>query len=42
MYMVFHIWAYENMVGRQQTRQNTWTKPGWDTTVSYTGFFKIW
>jgi len=36
MYMVFHIWAYEGMVDRQQTRQDTWSKPGWDATVAYT------
>jgi len=36
LYMVFHIWAYESMVSRNTTRQHTWSKPGWDTTVSYT------
>jgi len=36
LYMVFHIWAYKSMAVRQQTRQNTWQKPGWDNTVAYT------
>ncbi|KAI1722683.1 NIPSNAP domain-containing protein [Ditylenchus destructor] len=36
LYMVFHIWAYKGMVSRQQTRQHTWSKPGWDQTVAYT------
>uniref|UniRef100_A0A914GZE5 t-SNARE coiled-coil homology domain-containing protein n=1 Tax=Globodera rostochiensis TaxID=31243 RepID=A0A914GZE5_GLORO len=36
LYMVFHIWAYPSMVGRNTTRQLTWAKPGWDTTVEYT------
>lgn len=37
LYMVFHIWAYDSMVGRNTTRQHTWSKPGWDSTVAYTG-----
>lgn len=41
LYMVFHIWAYEGMFNRQQIRQNTWAKPGWDSTVAYTGFLTI-
>ncbi|KAK0418091.1 hypothetical protein QR680_013365 [Steinernema hermaphroditum] len=36
LYMVFHIWAYKNMVSRNDTRQQTWLKPGWDNTVAYT------
>ncbi|KAE9553422.1 hypothetical protein FO519_003381 [Halicephalobus sp. NKZ332] len=36
LYMVFHIWAYPDMGARQMTRQTTWLKPGWDTTVAYT------
>jgi len=36
LYMVFHIWAYKDMVDRNSTRQHTWSKPGWDTTVAYT------
>lgn len=39
LYMVFHIWAYDSMVGRNTTRQHTWAKPGWDNTVAYTGIF---
>lgn len=37
LYMVFHIWAYKDMVHRNHTRQHTWSKPGWDTNVAYTG-----
>lgn len=37
LYMVFHIWAYDSMVGRNTTRRHTWSKPGWDSTVAYTG-----
>ncbi|TKR67920.1 hypothetical protein L596_023992 [Steinernema carpocapsae] len=36
LYMVFHIWAYPNMCSRNDTRQQTWLKPGWDNTVAYT------
>lgn len=36
LYMVFHIWAYPSLVSRNNTRQLTWAKPGWDTTVEYT------
>lgn len=36
LYMVFHIWAYAGMVARQHIRQDTWLKPGWDSTVAYT------
>lgn len=36
LYMVFHIWAYPSMTSRQHTRQTTWLKPGWDSTVAYT------
>lgn len=32
LYMVFHIWAYKDMNDRNSVRQNTWSKPGWDTT----------
>jgi hypothetical protein len=32
LYMVFHIWAYKDMVDRNATRQHTWSKPGWDQT----------
>lgn len=37
LYMVFHIWAYKSMVDRNKTRQHTWSKPGWDSTVALTG-----
>uniref|UniRef100_A0A914CUZ5 NIPSNAP domain-containing protein n=1 Tax=Acrobeloides nanus TaxID=290746 RepID=A0A914CUZ5_9BILA len=36
LYMVFHIWAYKDMIARNETRQQTWSKPGWDNTVAYT------
>jgi hypothetical protein len=36
LYMVFHIWAYKDMAARQNIRQDTWAKPGWDSTVAYT------
>ena len=36
LYMVFHIWAYKDMAARQHIRQETWSKPGWDSTVAYT------
>ncbi len=37
LYMVFHLWAYKSLVARKGVRENTWSKPGWDTTVEYTG-----
>lgn len=37
LYMVFHIWAYKSMQDRNKTRQHTWSKPGWDSTVALTG-----
>ncbi|CAD5220529.1 unnamed protein product [Bursaphelenchus xylophilus] len=36
LYMVFHFWAYKDMVHRNHTRQDTWAKPGWDINVQYT------
>ncbi|KAH7722636.1 Protein K02D10.1 b [Aphelenchoides avenae] len=36
LYMVFHIWAYKSMQDRNKTRQHTWSKPGWDSTVALT------
>ncbi|KAK6018071.1 NIPSNAP family protein, partial [Ostertagia ostertagi] len=36
LYIVYHIWAYPSMCARNETRQATWAKPGWDATVAYT------
>ncbi|CAD5214448.1 unnamed protein product [Bursaphelenchus okinawaensis] len=36
LYMVFHFWAYKDMVHRNHTRHDTWSKPGWDVNVQYT------
>ncbi|CAJ0942206.1 unnamed protein product, partial [Mesorhabditis belari] len=36
LYVVYHIWAYPSMIGRNETRNSTWAKPGWDATVAYT------
>lgn len=36
LYVVYHFWAYEGMSGRNDIRKRTWSKPGWDQTVSYT------
>ncbi|KAJ1346402.1 hypothetical protein KIN20_001180 [Parelaphostrongylus tenuis] len=36
LYIVYHIWAYPSMCARNDTRNVTWAKPGWDATVAYT------
>ncbi|XP_077995556.1 protein NipSnap homolog 2-like isoform X2 [Glandiceps talaboti] len=36
LYMVHHIFAYENLQARKDIRENTWQKPGWDQCVAYT------
>uniref|UniRef100_A0A914XHS9 NIPSNAP domain-containing protein n=1 Tax=Plectus sambesii TaxID=2011161 RepID=A0A914XHS9_9BILA len=36
LYVVFHLWAYKDLVARKSTREHSWSKPGWDTTVAYT------
>jgi len=36
LYMVFHFWAYDDLVARKRIREETWRKPGWDTNVAYT------
>uniref|UniRef100_A0A0N5A1R1 NIPSNAP domain-containing protein n=1 Tax=Parastrongyloides trichosuri TaxID=131310 RepID=A0A0N5A1R1_PARTI len=36
LYIVYHFWAYKGMGGRNDIRKRTWSKPGWDQTVSYT------
>uniref|UniRef100_A0A0K0FFD3 Protein NipSnap (inferred by orthology to a D. melanogaster protein) n=1 Tax=Strongyloides venezuelensis TaxID=75913 RepID=A0A0K0FFD3_STRVS len=36
LYIVYHFWAYKGMSGRNDIRKKTWSKPGWDQTVSYT------
>jgi len=37
LYVVYHIWAYKNLVNRKFIREHTWSKPGWDSTVENTG-----
>jgi len=36
LYVVYHVWAYKDLKHRKQVREETWRKPGWDTTVAYT------
>ena len=36
LYTVHHLWHYENLAGRKEVRENSWTKPGWDEIVAYT------
>ncbi|CAH3108504.1 LOW QUALITY PROTEIN: protein NipSnap homolog 1-like [Pocillopora verrucosa] len=36
LYVVHHIWAYEDLATRQKIRQNMWNRPGWDTCVANT------
>ncbi|XP_002739910.1 protein NipSnap homolog 2-like [Saccoglossus kowalevskii] len=36
LYLVHHIFAYENLQTRKEVRENAWQKPGWDQTVAYT------
>jgi len=35
-YNVHHIWAYEDLQTRKETREAAWSRPGWDEVVSYT------
>ncbi|CDW58826.1 nipsnap 1 [Trichuris trichiura] len=37
LYVVNHIWAYENLEARKTIREKTWLTPGWDLNVAYTG-----
>ncbi|CAG2115548.1 unnamed protein product, partial [Medioppia subpectinata] len=36
LYVVHHIWKYENLFSRKETRESAWRKPGWDECVAYT------
>ncbi|CAG2174504.1 unnamed protein product, partial [Oppiella nova] len=36
LYVVHHIWKYENLLARKETRESAWRKPGWDECVAYT------
>jgi len=33
---VEHLWAYEDLQTRKETREAAWSRPGWDEVVSYT------
>ena len=35
--MVHHIWHYKDLQSRKDVREDSWTKPGWDEIVAYTG-----
>ena len=37
LYMVHHIWHYQDLQSRKDVREDSWTKPGWDEIVAYTG-----
>lgn len=36
LYNVHHIWCYENLQARKDTREAAWRSPGWDECVAYT------
>ncbi|XP_022902706.1 protein NipSnap [Onthophagus taurus] len=36
LYNVHHIWSYENLQARRETRESAWRNPGWDECVAYT------
>jgi len=36
LYVVHHIWRYEDLFSRKETRESAWRKPGWDECVAYT------
>lgn len=36
LYNVHHIWCYENLQDRKETREAAWSVPGWDNCVAYT------
>ncbi|XP_030757395.1 protein NipSnap [Sitophilus oryzae] len=36
LYNVHHIWCYENLNKRKETRESAWRSPGWDECVAYT------
>ncbi|KAK9753083.1 nipsnap [Popillia japonica] len=36
LYNVHHIWCYEDLQARRETRESAWRSPGWDECVAYT------
>jgi len=36
LYNVHHIWCYESLQARKETRESAWKLPGWDECVAYT------
>ncbi|CAH3109210.1 unnamed protein product [Porites lobata] len=36
LYVVHHIWAYDDLATRQEIRHNLWNRPGWDDCVANT------
>ncbi|KAI1285850.1 Protein NipSnap [Halotydeus destructor] len=36
LYMVHHIWHYDDLQNRKDVREDAWRKPGWDEIVAYT------
>ncbi|KAF5281897.1 hypothetical protein FQR65_LT14481 [Abscondita terminalis] len=36
LYNVHHIWCYEDLNARKETRESAWRSPGWDECVAYT------
>ncbi|XP_024908611.1 protein NipSnap homolog 1 [Cynoglossus semilaevis] len=36
LYVVHHLWVYENLQSREETRNSAWLKEGWDSSVYYT------
>ncbi|XP_034728581.1 protein NipSnap homolog 1 isoform X2 [Etheostoma cragini] len=36
LYVVHHLWAYESLQSRKETRNSAWQKEGWDANVYYT------
>ncbi|XP_037092965.1 protein NipSnap-like isoform X2 [Pollicipes pollicipes] len=36
LYNVHHIWCYDDLQHRKETRENAWFKPGWDECVAHT------
>ncbi|XP_024131459.1 protein NipSnap homolog 1 isoform X2 [Oryzias melastigma] len=36
LYVVHHLWAYESLQSREETRNAAWRKEGWDVNVYYT------
>jgi hypothetical protein len=36
LYNVHHIWCYDSLQSRKETREQAWRQPGWDECVAYT------